>query len=148
VRALIQRVKNAQVTVDEKLVGKIEKGLLVFLGVAHGDNEQLADKLLHKILHYRIFSDEQGKMNRNVQEAQGSLLIVSQFTIMAETNKGLRPSFTSAALPAEAERLYKYFVTTAGKSYQVERVAAGQFAADMQVTLQNDGPVTFMLEVS
>lgn len=145
-RALIQRVKHAQVTVDERLVGQIDKGLLVFLGVAHGDNEQLANKLLHKILHYRIFSDEQGKMNRNVQEAQGGLLIVSQFTLMAETTKGLRPSFTAAASPDQAECLYEYFLFAAKEQYAAHRIASGQFAADMQVILQNDGPVTFMLE--
>ncbi len=132
--------------VDEKLSGSIEKGLLVFLGVAHADNEQIADKLLHKILHYRIFPDDNGKMNRNVQEAQGGLLIVSQFTLMAETDKGLRPGFSLAATPAEAERLYDYFVNAARAGYKIDKIATGQFAANMQVSLLNDGPVTFLLE--
>jgi D-tyrosyl-tRNA(Tyr) deacylase len=146
-RALIQRVTHASVEVDLAPVGSIKNGLLVFLGVAHADNEQIASKLLHKILHYRIFSDEQGKMNRNVQEVQGGLLIVSQFTLMAETGKGLRPSFTGAGTPAEAERLYNYVVAQAQQLYMPERIATGQFAADMKVSLLNDGPVTFMLEV-
>lgn len=146
-KALIQRVRHASVEVDGRLVGAIEKGLLVFLGVGHADREDVADRLLHKILHYRIFPDDNGKMNRNVQEAQGGLLIVSQFTLMADTGKGLRPSFTSAAAPAEAERLYDYFLVQARSMYLTEKIAAGQFAADMQVSLLNDGPVTFMLDV-
>jgi D-tyrosyl-tRNA(Tyr) deacylase len=136
------------VAVDEKLVGRIEQGLLVFLGVAHADNEKIADKLLNKILQYRIFSDDNGKMNRNVQEVHGGLLIVSQFTLMAETDKGLRPGFSSAATPAEAERLYDYFVAASRSAYCMDKIATGQFAADMQVSLLNDGPVTFLLEVN
>jgi D-tyrosyl-tRNA(Tyr) deacylase len=145
-RALIQRVKHASVVVNEELVGSIDQGLLVFLGVAHADNEQIADKLLHKILHYRIFSDEYGKMNRNVQEVQGGVLIVSQFTLMADTAKGLRPSFTPAAAPVLAEQLYLYTLSKAQFLYQADKVACGKFGADMQVYLQNDGPVTIMLE--
>lgn len=147
-RALIQRVKHASVAVDDKLTGKIEQGLLVFLGVAHTDNAQIADKLLHKILHYRIFSDDNGKMNRNVQDVQGGLLLVSQFTLMAETDKGLRPGFSSAAAPAAAECLYNYFVEAAANAYKPEKIATGQFAANMQVSLLNDGPVTFLLEMN
>lgn len=147
-RALIQRVNYASVTVDDVLVGNIEKGLLVFLGVAHADNKKIANKLLHKILHYRLFPDDNEKMNRNVQEAQGALLIVSQFTLMADTQKGLRPSFTTAAPPAEAECLYHYFVEQAQSTYSADKIATGQFAANMQVSLLNDGPATFMLEVN
>jgi D-tyrosyl-tRNA(Tyr) deacylase len=146
VRALIQRVSHASVVVDDELTGSIEHGLLVFLGVAHADNEQIADKLLNKILNYRIFPDDNGKMNRNVQEVQGGLLIVSQFTLMAETDKGLRPGFSLAATPAEAERLYQLFIDAARTAYQFDKIATGKFAAHMKVSLLNDGPVTFLLE--
>ena len=146
-KALVQRVRHASVEVEGKVIGNINKGLLIFLGVGHDDTEAIADKLLHKVLHYRIFSDANGKMNCDVQDVQGDLLIVSQFTLMAETAKGLRPSFTPAAAPAEAERLYQYFASRAQAVYASGRIATGQFAADMQVSLLNDGPVTFMLEV-
>ena len=146
-RALIQRVKQASVAVDGKIIGEIDRGLLVLLGVGHNDSEAVADKLLHKVLHYRIFADAEGKMNNNVQQAEGGLLIVSQFTLMADTAKGLRPGFSTAAKPDKAEALYNYFSQQAEKSYQTEKIQTGQFAADMQVSLLNDGPVTFMLEV-
>lgn len=146
-KALIQRVKQASVTVDGEVIGEIGQGLLVLLGVGKHDSEESADKLLHKLLHYRMFSDENDKMNLNVQQIQGELLIVSQFTIMADTQKGLRPGFSTAAAPAEAERLYQYFLQAAKTQYAENRIASGQFAADMQVALINDGPVTFMLEV-
>lgn len=145
-KALIQRVKQASVTVDGKVIGEIAQGLLVLLGVGKNDSEESADKLLHKLLHYRVFADENDKMNLNVQQVQGQLLIVSQFTIMADTQKGLRPSFSSAAAPADAERLYQYFLQAAKAQHGEARIASGQFAADMQVALINDGPVTFMLE--
>lgn len=143
-KALIQRVKHASVTVEGSTVGAIEHGLLALVGVERGDSEANADKLLHKLLHYRVFSDESGKMNHNLQQAEGGLLLVSQFTLAADTRKGLRPGFSSAAPPDEGERLFQYLVTQA---YAVwSPIATGQFGADMQVALVNDGPVTFMLE--
>lgn len=145
-RALIQRVKHASVAVDEKVVGQIEQGLLVFLGVARDDTPEIADKLLHKLLHYRVFADENDKMNLNVQQAQGGLLIVSQFTLMADTSKGLRPGFSQGAAPSLANELYQYFVQQANAQYTQGRIATGIFAANMQVSLLNDGPVTFLLQ--
>lgn len=142
--ALIQRVKRAKVTVDDQIIGQIDQGLLVLLGVEKEDNEQKAQQLLDKVLHYRIFSDEAGKMNLNVQQAQGSLLVVSQFTLTADTEKGRRPSFSKGAAPAQAEALYHYFVEQSQKAIQTE---TGEFAAEMQIELVNDGPVTFWLQV-
>jgi len=144
-KALIQRVSHAQVDVAGNTVGKIGPGLLVLLGVDRGDDKSTADKLLHKVLHYRIFADQEGRMNNNVQQAGGSVLVVSQFTLSASTQKGMRPSFTSAAAPALAEELYQYFYTQAAVTLPVQ---TGEFGADMQVSLCNDGPVTFMLEVA
>ncbi|HQV23823.1 MAG TPA: D-aminoacyl-tRNA deacylase [Agitococcus sp.] len=143
-KGLIQRVSHAKVVVDGEVVGAIEKGLLLLLGVEQTDTEQQADKLLNKVLNYRIFADEQGKMNLSVKDIGGGLLVVSQFTLAAETKKGLRPSFSSAANPALAEQLYQYFVSQAQQQHSI--VATGIFAADMKVSLCNDGPVTFMLE--
>ena len=135
--ALIQRVKWAKVEVEGNIVGQIPQGgLLVLLGVEQGDDRAKADKLLAKVLGYRIFADEQGKMNLNVQQAGGGLLVVSQFTLAADTQKGLRPSFSKGAAPDEAQQAAQHIVTE-----------TGQFAADMQVSLQNDGPVTFWLQV-
>jgi len=142
--ALIQRVKWAKVEVEQQTVGQISQGLLVLLGVEQGDDSAKADKLLEKVLNYRVFSDEQGKMNLNVQQAGGSLLVVSQFTLAADTNKGLRPSFSRGAAPQEANALYEYFHQQAAQKIHTQ---TGQFAADMQVSLQNDGPVTFWLQV-
>ena len=143
--ALIQRVSQARVEVDGKTVGEIAGGLLVLLGVEAGDDAGKRDKLLHKVTHYRVFSDADGKMNLNVQQAGGSLLVVSQFTLAADTSKGLRPGFAGrAADPAEAEALYEQFV--AGARQMGLNVVTGQFAANMQVSLTNDGPVTFWLE--
>lgn len=148
-KGLIQRVSHAQVSVatdrDREITGKIDQGLLLLLGVEKGDSEELVDKLLHKVLNYRIFSDEQGKMNQSLSDISGELLVVSQFTLAAETKKGLRPGFSSAAPPDIAEALYESFVAKA-KSAGI-RVQTGSFGADMQVSLTNDGPVTFMLEV-
>lgn len=143
-KCLIQRVSHAQVVVDGEVVGAIEQGLLLLLGVEQEDTEQQADKLLHKVLNYRIFADEQGKMNLSVKDIGGGLLVVSQFTLAADTKKGLRPSFSGAANPALAEQLYQYFVMQAQQQHN--QVATGIFAADMKVSLCNDGPVTFMLE--
>ncbi|WP_318433748.1 D-aminoacyl-tRNA deacylase [Photobacterium leiognathi] len=143
--ALIQRVSEASVTVDGHITGSIGKGLLVLLGVEKGDDEVKAQKLRDKVLGYRVFNDEDGKMNLNVQQAGGSVLVVSQFTLAADTKKGMRPGFSSGAAPTEAERLYEYFVEQCkAKEIQTE---TGIFAADMQVALNNDGPVTFWLQV-
>ncbi|WP_318437415.1 D-aminoacyl-tRNA deacylase [Photobacterium leiognathi] len=143
--ALIQRVSEASVTIDGHITGAIGKGLLVLLGVEKGDDEAKAQKLRDKVLGYRVFSDEDGKMNLNVQQAGGSVLVVSQFTLAADTKKGMRPGFSSGAAPTEAERLYEYFVEQCkAKEIQTE---TGIFAADMQVALNNDGPVTFWLQV-
>lgn len=142
--ALIQRVKWAKVEVDHQTVGEIPQGLLVLLGVEQGDDNAKADKLLEKVLNYRVFSDENGKMNLNVQQIGGSLLVVSQFTLAADTQKGLRPSFSRGATPADAKRLYDYFHQQAAQHIPTQ---TGKFAADMQVSLQNDGPVTFWLQM-
>ncbi|WP_439257520.1 D-aminoacyl-tRNA deacylase [Lonepinella sp. BR2271] len=140
--ALIQRVTHANVNVDNQTVGEIGKGLLVLLGVEKEDDQAKADKLVEKVLNYRVFADEQGKMNLNVQQAGGSLLVVSQFTLAADTQKGLRPSFSKGASPDLANELYRYFVQKCGEKIAV---STGQFGADMQVSLTNDGPVTFWL---
>ncbi len=143
-RALIQRVKHASVSIDGTVSGRIDTGLLLFLGVQKGDDEAAADKLLRKCLAYRVFADAEGEMNLNLQQVEGGLLVISQFTLAADTGKGLRPSFSSAMPPAEGERLYHYFLTQARLRHA--DVAAGQFGADMQVALINDGPVTFILD--
>ncbi|MFO7909189.1 D-tyrosyl-tRNA(Tyr) deacylase [Vreelandella aquamarina] len=143
-KALIQRVSRASVEVEGRTVGQIGQGLLVLVGVEKGDDQDRADILLHKLQNYRVFSDTQGKMNLNVQQAGGALLLVSQFTLAASTRKGLRPSFSSAAVPEEGERLFNYLVAQAQSGDTP--VATGEFGANMQVALINDGPVTFMLE--
>lgn len=143
--ALIQRVSQASVAVEGETVGAIQQGLLVLLGVQHGDNQVIADKLLHKVLHYRVFADDAQRMNLNVQQAGGQLLIVSQFTLAAHTQKGLRPDFAGAAKPDAARTLYDYFCAQAAAYIATQ---TGVFAADMQVSLVNDGPVTFWLQVS
>ncbi|MBV7300687.1 D-aminoacyl-tRNA deacylase [Enterovibrio paralichthyis] len=142
--ALIQRVSEANVVVDGKAVGAIGKGLLVLLGVEKGDDDKKAHRLHEKVLGYRIFEDENGKMNLNVQQAGGDVLVVSQFTLAADTNKGMRPSFNGAP-PAEADRLYQLFSHYCRESGV--KTENGIFAADMKVSLVNDGPVTFWLQV-
>ncbi len=144
-KALLQRVKKASVQVENEVLGEIEYGLLVFLGVEKTDTEIECKKLLDKVLAYRMFSDAAGKMNLNLRQVSGELLVISQFTLVADTQKGLRPSFSSAGLPDESKRLYEKFVCLA-KEQQVV-VKTGRFGADMQVSLINDGPVTFLLEV-
>lgn len=144
-RALIQRVSQANVTVDGKITGEIESGLLVFLGLAHQDTFEKGKKLIDKILKYRVFEDEHGKMGWNVTQAQGNVLLVSQFTLMANTDKGLRPDFSPALAPQAAKILYEQLVEYT--RIQLPQVQTGIFAADMQVHLVNDGPVTFLLEV-
>ncbi|MDG1322699.1 MAG: D-aminoacyl-tRNA deacylase [Porticoccaceae bacterium] len=141
---LIQRVSSASVVIDYETVGKIDQGILLLLGVQKHDVMGSADKLLRKVLNYRMFSDPEGKMNLSLSDINGGLLIVSQFTLAADTKKGLRPSFSSAAPPEQAENLYNHFVNQA--SQQHLKVQNGRFGADMQVCLVNDGPVTFMLE--
>lgn len=141
---LIQRVSRASVTVEENEVGCIEQGILLLLGIEKNDTQAAADKLLDKLLNYRIFADEQGKMNCNVQQIGGGILVVSQFTLAADTRKGTRPGFSTAAAPALAEELYDYFVARLRERHQP--MATGIFAANMQVSLINDGPVTFMLQ--
>ncbi|MGE6530448.1 D-aminoacyl-tRNA deacylase [Pseudomonas sp. NPDC077382] len=143
-KALIQRVRQARVEVADEVVGSIDQGLLVLVGVERVDDRARADKLLHKLLRYRVFSDENGKMNRSLSDVSGGLLLVSQFTLAADTGSGLRPSFSTAAPPALGEELYDYLVVQA--RLQHANVACGRFGADMQVYLQNDGPVTFLLE--
>ena len=143
-KALIQRVRQARVEVADEVVGSIDQGLLVLVGVEREDDRARADKLLHKLLRYRVFSDENGKMNRSLSDVSGGLLLVSQFTLAADTGSGLRPSFSTAAPPALGEELYNYLVAQA--RLQHAKVACGRFGADMQVYLQNDGPVTFLLE--
>ena len=143
--SVIQRVSEARVVVDGRTVGEIGAGLLVLLCAERGDTESQADRLLGKLLKLRIFSDEAGKMNRSVQDVGGGLLLVSQFTLAADTSGGNRPSFTNAAAPDEGRRLYDYFVAQARAAHPV--VQTGEFAADMKVMLVNDGPVTIPLTV-
>lgn len=143
--ALIQRVRRAEVVVENQTVGAIRAGMLVLLGVEAGDTTAELYKLADKVLKYRLFSDAGGKMNLNLQQAGGELLVVSQFTLAADTNSGLRPSFTPAARPELAEPMYLQFVDYCRT--QGVTVATGQFGADMQVSLVNDGPVTFWLQV-
>ena len=140
--ALIQRVTQAKVEVGGEVVGQIGKGLLVLLGVEKDDDRQKADKLAEKVLNYRVFSDADDKMNLNVQQVAGEVLVVSQFTLVADTQKGLRPSFSKGATPSLANELYEYFTQKCGEKVKVE---CGRFAADMQVSLVNEGPVTFWL---
>lgn len=143
--ALIQRVTQASVSVAGEVTGEIGPGLLVLLGVEKDDDEQKANRLCERVLGYRIFSDEAGKMNLNVQQAGGSVLVVSQFTLAADTERGMRPSFSRGAAPQEAQALYDYFVGRCRE--QGITTQTGRFAADMQVSLTNDGPVTFWLQV-
>jgi D-tyrosyl-tRNA(Tyr) deacylase len=139
--ALLQRVTEASVTVEGKIIGSIGRGILALIGVERGDSEAEADRLAEKIIAYRIFPDEAGKMNRSLKDVGGELLVVPQFTLVADTNSGTRPSFSSGASPAEGEKLFAYF---ANKT----RAATGRFGADMKVRLVNDGPVTFWLQVA
>ena len=141
--ALIQRVTQAKVEVGGEVVGQIGKGLLVLLGVEKDDDRAKADKLAEKVLNYRVFSDENDKMNLNVQQVAGEVLVVSQFTLVADTQKGLRPSFSKGATPSLANELYQYFAEKFGVKGEVD---CGRFAADMQVSLTNNGPVTFWLQ--
>lgn len=142
---LLQRVSQASVSVDGKTVGAIGRGLLVLVGVERGDDESRADRLLERLLGYRVFPDAEGKMNLSVQDISGGLLLVPQFTLAADTNKGMRASFTPAAAPAEGQRLFEHLLAQARRQHSP--IESGAFGADMQVTLTNDGPVTFWLQV-
>jgi len=142
--ALIQRVKQAEVVVSNKSIGKISQGLLAFIGIEKTDTEVEITKLLHKIIHYRIFADSEDKMNLSVKDIHGGLLLVPQFTLAADTKKGLRPSFSSSAAPDSARQLFEQFIIEAKQQYSL--VETGQFGESMQVSLINDGPVTFILK--
>lgn len=143
---LLQRVTKAEVLVDTRTVGSINGGLMVLVAVERGDTEQQADRLLERLLTYRVFADAEGRMNRSVQDTGGGLLLVSQFTLAADTRKGTRPGFSPAAEPQEGKRVFEYLVARARERHGV--VETGEFGAHMQVTLTNDGPVTFWLQVS
>lgn len=143
-KGLLQRVSQARVEVAGEVVGAIDQGLLVLVGVQPQDDQASADRLLHKLLNYRVFADAEGRMNCSVQDVQGELLLVSQFTLAADTRKGLRPGFSTAAPPQQAEQLFDYLVEQARKTWP--QTATGRFGADMQVYLVNDGPVTILLE--
>ena len=144
--ALLQRVTHAQVDVAGVTIARIERGLLVFVGVERDDTEAEADRLVQRVLAYRIFADEENKMNRSLRDISGGLLLVPQFTLAADTSKGLRPSFTPAAAPETGARLFDYMVRKARADYG--KVECGRFGADMQVSLINDGPVTFLLRTA
>ncbi len=141
---LLQRVREARVTVDGEIIGEIQTGLLVLVGVQKEDTEQRAERLLQRLLGYRVFPDETGRMNRSLVDIEGGLLLVPQFTLPADTRKGTRPGFSTAAPPEEGHRLFHFVLEQARKQYP--HVASGRFGADMQVALINDGPVTFWLE--
>lgn len=142
--AVIQRVAHASVVVDGVTVGSCKKGYMILLGVAEGDSELDAELLCRKIVNLRIFTDEEGKMNRSIKDVDGEMLVISQFTLMANYRHGNRPDFLASAKPEEANRLYEYFKTLA--SAEVRRVESGVFGAHMEVSLCNDGPVTIVMD--
>ncbi len=144
-KVLIQRVSAARVEVEGEVCGQIGRGILALVGLEPGDGQPQLEKMLHKLLNYRIFPDSEGRMNCSVQDVQGGLLLVSQFTLAADTRSGLRPGFSTAAAPQLAEQLFAQFVGMARDAWP--EVATGRFGADMQVSLTNDGPVTFLLQV-
>lgn len=143
---LLQRVSHAEVRVDDRRVGSIGRGLLVLVGVERGDGESQADRLLERLLTYRVFPDAEGRMNRSLQDIGGGLLLVSQFTLAADTRKGTRPGFSPAAEPTHGKKMFDYLVQRARERHG--DVQTGEFGAHMQVALTNDGPVTFWLQVS
>ena len=143
-KLVVQRVKEAKVEVDEKIVGKINKGFLVLIGLTHEDKKEQADYLVKKLCNLRVFEDENGKMNLGLKDIEGELLIVSQFTLYADCSNGNRPSFTDAAKPEKANELYEYFCKECEKNNI--KVEKGTFGADMKVSLINDGPVTIIIE--
>ena len=141
---VVQRVKNAQVDIEGKTVGKIDKGFMVLIGITHTDTKEVADYLVKKLINLRVFEDENGKMNLSLGDINGSLLLISQFTLYADCSGGNRPSFTEAAKPDFANELYEYIISECKK--KVDKVETGIFGADMKVSLINDGPVTILLE--
>lgn len=141
---VIQRVLEASVEVEEQVIGEIEKGFLVFIGVGQNDNEEIADKLVKKLVGLRIFEDENGKTNLSLADVNGELLLISQFTLYANCKKGYRPSFTDSGAPDMAEKLYEYIISECKKV--LPRVETGSFGADMKVSLVNDGPFTIILD--
>jgi len=143
-KVLIQRVKKASVTIDSNLYSSINSGILAFVGIEKGDTKEIAEKLVNKVVNLRIFQDENKKMNRSLNDVNGEMLIVSQFTLCGDCKKGTRPSFDRLALPMEAEMLYEYFISLV--KVKGIKVCTGRFGAMMDVELINDGPVTFMLE--
>lgn len=143
-KALLQRVSHASVAINTNCVGEIQQGLLVLVGLDRGDDRATADRVLDKLLAYRVFADEEGRMNCSVVDVDGGVLLVSQFTLSADTRQGLRPGFSSAMPPAEAEPLFEYLLSQLQARHA--HVASGVFGADMQISLVNDGPVTFLLE--
>ena len=144
-RLLVQRVKKSNVVVKDKVIGEIGQGFMVLLGVAPTDTKEIVDFLVKKLINLRVFEDKNEKMNLSIKDINGELLIISQFTLYADTSHGNRPSFINAAKPDLANELYEYFIEQC-KKQSIKKVATGEFAADMQVSLQNDGPVTIMLE--
>lgn len=144
-KVLIQRVSAAKVEVEGDVCGQIGRGILALVGLEPDDGQPQLEKMLHKLLNYRIFPDVEGRMNCSVQDVQGGLLLVSQFTLAADTRSGLRPGFSTAAAPERAEQLFDQFVSMAQAAWP--DVATGRFGADMQVSLTNDGPVTFLLQL-
>ena len=144
--ALVQRVTEAKVEVDGKIIGSIGRGILALVGVERGDTDTQAERLVERVLGYRIFPDAEGKMNLSLLDIKGEFLAVPQFTLAADTKKGTRPGFSSAAAPADGMRLFEYFVSVSRE--KVPAIKTGQFGADMQVSLVNDGPVTFWLQTS
>src|SRR2546422_1594371 len=144
-RLLIQRVKHAKVSIAGEEIGRIDHGLCLFLGIAKGDNAHDVIYLTEKVIDLRIFEDESGKLNQSLRERKGEILVVSEFTLCGDCSKGRRPSFSLAASPQEAERFYRYFVRRLEESAGI-KIATGQFQARMEVTIVNDGPVTFILD--
>ena len=144
-RFIIQRVREASVEVNNEIVGKIDKGFLVLIGITNSDTREVADVLINKMLKLRIFTDKHEKMNLSLKDIDGELLLISQFTLYADCSKGNRPSFIGAAKPEKANELYEYFVKKCIEN-NIKKVETGEFGANMQVTLQNDGPVTIILE--
>ena len=143
--AVIQRVSYASVSVSALEIARIEQGLLVLLGIERGDDQEKADKLIHKILGYRVFEDSEGKMNLSLRDIKGELLLVPQFTLAADTKSGMRPGFSRAASPKDGEYWFNYVSQQCEK--EMGQLQLGEFAADMKVSLLNDGPVTFLLQV-
>jgi len=144
-RALIQRVKEAKVTVENEIVGSIDQGLLLFLGIHKGDDASKISYLVEKVINLRIFEDEQGKMNRSLLDVRGKLLIVSQFTLYGDCSTGRRPSFTETMPPDQAEKIYEAFIARGKELLGETNIATGKFGAEMAVSLVNDGPVTFLI---